>query len=351
MRRRDPLRHLIAASLVRTVFRAPATWLARLAPRRPAGDPLDPRLAFLLHASNRLHLDELTAHDPIQARRRTRRSLPLLAGPRRPLARVHELTFAGPAGPLRLRIYEPHRRQQPAPALLYIHGGGWVIGDLDTHDSPCSRLAELGECVVVSLEYRLAPEHKFPAAVDDVLAAFRWLGEHAAELGLDPQRLAVAGDSAGGNLSAVLCQTATREHWPQRPCFQLLLYPSLDLRRGHPSHRDFADGYLLTAASIEWFMNHYLRSPADIHDLRASPLLAPDLRGLPPAYISTAGFDPLRDEGHEYADRLRDAGVPVELAPNPSLVHGFIGLVDGIPAAAAALDHAAHALHRALHPQ
>ncbi|MBL8969490.1 MAG: alpha/beta hydrolase [Myxococcales bacterium] len=350
-RRRDPLRHRIASSVVRTLFHAPAAWLARLAPRRPADDPLDPRLAFLLHASNRLRLDELTSHDPVKARRRTRRSLPLLAGPRRPLTRVHETTFAGPGGPLRLRIYEPHKLERPAPALLYIHGGGWVIGDLDTHDSPCSRLAELGQCVVLSLEYRLAPEHKFPAAVDDALAAFRWLADHTAELNLDPTRLAVAGDSAGGNLSTVIAQTATRERWPVRPCFQLLLYPGLDFRRGHASHRSFADGYLLTAASIDWFMKHYLRGPDDIHDLRVSPLLAPDLAGLPPAYISTAGFDPLRDEAHEYADRLRAAGVPVELAQNPSLVHGFIGLVDAIPAAAAALDHAALALHRALHRQ
>lgn len=350
-RRRDPLRHRIASSVVRTLFHAPAAWLARLAPRRPAGDPLDPRLAFLLHASNRLRLDELTSHDPVKARRRTRRSLPLLAGPRRPLTRVHETTFAGPGGPLRLRIYEPHKLARPAPALLYIHGGGWVIGDLDTHDSPCSRLAELGQCVVLSLEYRLAPEHKFPAAVDDALAAFRWLADHTAELNLDPTRLAVAGDSAGGNLSTVIAQTATRERWPVRPCFQLLLYPGLDFRRGHASHRSFADGYLLTAASIDWFMKHYLRGPDDIHDLRVSPLLAPDLAGLPPAYISTAGFDPLRDEAHEYAERLREADVPVELAQNPSLVHGFIGLVDAIPAAAAALDHAALALHRALHRQ
>lgn len=351
MSRREPLRHIIASSVVRTVFRAPAKWLARLAPRRDQGDPLDPRLAFLLHASNRFRLDELTAHDPVKARRRTRRSLRLLAGKRRPLTRVHETTFAGPGGPLRLRIYEPHKLERPAPALLYIHGGGWVIGDLDTHDGPCSRLAELGECVVLALEYRLAPEHKFPAAVDDAVAAFRWLAEQAEVLGLDPTRLAVAGDSAGGNLSTVISQTATREHWPVRPCLQLLLYPGLDFRRGHASHRAFADGYLLTAASIEWFMNHYLRGPEDIHDIRVSPLLAPDLRGLPPAYISTAGFDPLRDEAHEYAQRLRDAGVPVELVENPSLVHGFIGLVDGIPAAAAALDHAGHALHRALHPR
>ena len=351
MTRRDQLRHLVLSSVVRTVFRAPAAWLARLATPRPPGDPLDPRLAFLLHASNRLGLDELTAHSPARARRRTRRSMRLLAGRRRPLARVHETTFPGPAGPLRLRIYEPHNLTRPAPAVLYLHGGGWVIGDLDTHDSPCSRLAERGECVVLALEYRLAPEHKFPAPLNDALAAFQWIVAEAAQLGLDPRRIAVAGDSAGGNLSTVICQTAAREHWPQPPCFQLLLYPGLDFRRGHASHRDFADGYLLTAASISWFMGHYLHSDADITDPRVSPLLAPDLSGLPPAYISTAGFDPLRDEAHEYTERLRSAGVPVELKENPSLVHGFIGLIDAVPAAAAALDHAAAALHRALHPE
>ncbi len=349
MTRSDRLRHAVASALARTLFRAPAPWLARLAPR-PPGDPLDPRLAFLLHASDRLRLDDLTAHSPAVARARTRRSLRLLAGRRDPRTQVHERTIPGPGGPLRLRIYEPHDLARPAPALLYMHGGGGVIGDLDTHDGPCSRLAAIAGCVVHSLDYRLAPEHRFPAAVDDALAAFRWLAEHAAELHLDPHRLAVGGDSAGGNLSAVLAQVAARERWPVRPCYQLLLYPGLDLRRGHASHRAYADGYLLTAASIDWFLRHYIRDPADITDLRASPLLSDDLRDLPPAYIATAGFDPLRDEGDEYAGRLRSAGVPVHHARHPSLVHGFIGLVDAIPAAADALRSAAEALRAALHP-
>lgn len=348
MNARDKLRHAVASTVVRTLFRLPTSWLARLGGHRP-GHAVDPKLSFLLRASNLLRLDTLEHHAPAVARVRTGRSLRLLAGTRRPLARVEERTIPGPAGPLRVRMYVPHGLGRPAPALLYMHGGGFVIGSLDTHDAPCSLLAELGGCVVFSLDYRLAPEHRFPAAVDDVVAAFRWLGEHAAELELDATRLAVGGDSAGGNLSAVLAQTAVREAWPVRPMFQLLLYPALDMRRLHASHRDFADGYMLTAGSMDWFLGHYLRGEADITDVRASPLLAPDLHGLPPAYIATAGFDPLRDEGNEYARRLQAAGVPVELQCHDSLVHGFISLVDGITAAAAATRGAAAALSNALH--
>ena len=341
MSRSDKLRHAVESTIVRTLFRLPSSWLARLGGHRP-GDAIDAKLSFLLRASNSLRLDALAPHSPRLARARTRRSLRLLAGRRRPLAHVEERSVPGPDGPLQARIYEPHGLVRPAPALLYLHGGGFVIGDLDTHDALCSLLAEVASCVVVSLAYRLAPEHKFPAAADDAAAGFRWLAAHAHELGLDPTRLAVGGDSAGGNLSAVVTQAAVREDWPVRPMFQLLIYPAVDMRRQHASHRDFADGYVLTAASIDWFLAHYLRGPQDLTDVRASPLLAPDLRGLPPAYIATAGFDPLRDEGNEYAQRLQAAGVPVQLQCHDSLVHGFVSLTDGIEAAAA--------LRAALHP-
>jgi acetyl esterase len=347
MARSDKLRHIVASTLVRTVFRLPTAWLARLGGHRP-GDAVDAKLSFLLRASNKLRLDALAHHSPALARARTRRSLRLLAGKRRPLARVEDRTIAGPGGPLTLRIYEPNGVVRPAPALLYLHGGGFVIGDLDTHDPLCSLLAEQAGCVVLSLAYRLAPEHKFPAAADDAEAAFRWLAAHATELGLDPTRLAVGGDSAGGNLSAVVAQTALREAWPVRPKFQLLIYPAVDMRRQHASHRLFADGYVLTSDTIDWFLKHYLRGPDDVNDVRASPLLAPDLRGLPPAYIATAGFDPLRDEGHEYAERLRAAGVPVQTECHDSLVHGYISLTDGIEAAAAAVQGAVSALRDAL---
>lgn len=349
MPRRDPLHHTIVSTVARTLFRLPASWLARLAGPRPPGDLLDPQLAVLVRVSNALRLDALENLEPAVARARTGRSLRLLAGRRHPDVEVHERTMPGPGGPLTLRIYTPKDIARPAPALLYLHGGGFVIGSLDTHDAPCSLFAALGRCVVLAVDYRLAPEHKFPAAVDDALAGFRWLADNAAELGLDPRRLAVGGDSAGGNLSAVVAQTAVREAWPVRPAFQLLLYPALDMRRQHPSHREFGDGYMLTTASIDFFLKNYLRTPEDITDLRASPLLAGDLSRLPPAYIATAGFDPLRDEGDEYAERLRRAGVPAELARHTGLVHGFLSLGDGIKAAAAALEDAGRALRDALH--
>ncbi len=350
MSRREQIRHAIGSTLARSIFKLPPSWLARLAGPRPPNDPLDPQIAVLVRASNVLHLDALDKLSPPVARAHTGRSLRLLAGRRRADVDVEQRTIAGPDGPLTVRIYTPKVLARPAPALLYMHGGGFVIGSLDTHDAPCSLLAALGQCVVVSLDYRLAPEHKFPAAADDALAGFRWLAEQATTLGLDPQRLAVGGDSAGGNLAAVVAQTAVREAWPVRPVFQLLLYPALDMRRQHASHRLYGDGYMLTTASIDYFLQHYLRGPEDLTDVRASPLLAPDLSRLAPAYIATAGFDPLRDEGNEYAERLRRAGVPAELAQNPGLVHGFLSLGDGVTAAAAAIADAARALQAALHP-
>lgn len=351
-RRLDHLRHAIASSVARAIFKLPAPLLARLAGRMPEvpGQALDLKLAFLLRATAALKLDALEHLTPAQARARTGRSLRLLAGRRRPGVDVHERAIPGPGGPMQLRTYTPRGVVRPAPALLYMHGGGFVIGDLETHDAPCSYLAHESGCVVASLAYRLAPEHKFPAAVDDALAGFRWLAGNAAELGLDPSRLAVGGDSAGGNLAAVVSQVAAREAWPARPAFQLLIYPATDMRRGAASHREFAEGYVLGAATIAWFLGHYLRDDADVLDPRASPLLADSVAGLPPAYIAVAGFDPLRDEGRAYAERLRAADVPVELDCHDALVHGFIGLGDGIEAAAAALGDAARALARALRP-
>ncbi len=349
-RRLDDLRHTIGSTLARAVFRLPAPLLARMAARRPevAGQRLDLKLGFLLRAIEVLRLDALEHLAPVAARARSAPSLRLLAGRRPAGVTAHERTLPGPGGPLQLRIYTPAGIARPAPAILYLHGGGFVIGDLDTHDAPCSFLAHESGCIVASLAYRLAPEHPFPAAVDDALAGFRWLADNCDALGLDPARLAVGGDSAGGNLAAVIAQVATREAWTVRPAFQLLLYPATDMRREHASHREFAVGYFLSAATITWFLGHYLRSDADIVDPRASPLLAPDLRGLPPAYVAVAGFDPLRDEGRAYAERMRAAGVTVQLDCHEALVHGFISLGDGIAAAAAALGTAALALRAAL---
>jgi len=345
-RRLEDLRHTISSTLARAIFRLPAPLLARVA--GPVPEVLDLKLGFLLRALAVLRLDVLEHLSPAEARARSARSLRLLAGRRPAGVTAIERTLDGPGGPLQLRIYTPANLARPAPALLYLHGGGFVIGDLDTHDAPCAYLAHESGCVVLSLAYRLAPEHPFPAAVDDALAGFRWLADHADALGLDPARLAIGGDSAGGNLSAVVAQVATREAWTVRPAFQLLLYPATDMRREHDSHREFAVGYFLSAATITWFLGHYLRGDADLTDPRASPLLAPDLSGLPPAYVAVAGFDPLRDEGCAYAGRMLEAGVTVQLDCHDALVHGYISLGAGIEAAAAALDAAARALRLAL---
>lgn len=241
------------------------------------------------------------------------------------VAEVRELRADGAAGPIPMRLYRP-LTAGPArilPALVYFHGGGWVIGDLDTHDSLCRELANASGCAVVSVDYRLAPEHCFPAAVDDCLAATRWVYVNAASLGIDRERIAVGGDSAGGNLAAVVSIAARdAEDLPIR--FQLLIYPATDGRRSAPSHTTNGDGYLLTRDTVRYFHDHYISDPALDLDWRASPLLHPDLSRLPPAMVLTAGFDPLRDEGAQYAQALGKAGNSVSYVCFERQIHGFI---------------------------
>ena len=237
--------------------------------------------------------------------------------------------------------------RDPLPLLVYFHGGGWVLGSLDTHDSTCRHLCRSGGVRVLSVDYRLAPEHRFPTAVDDALAAFRLARAHAAELGVDPGRIAVGGDSAGGNLAAVVCQQ-TRDAGEPMPAFQLLVVPAVDMSARRRSFELFAEGYFLTAAQMDYYENTYLRSDADRTDVRASPLLAEDLSGLPPAHVAVAGFDPLRDEGEAYAHRLVEAGVPVTLRRHDSVVHPFVNAVGASPVARAAVDEAVRALRAGL---
>lgn len=246
-------------------------------------------------------------------------------------------TFSLPAGDpdqaVEARFYRPAGAwpNDVLPVLLYLHGGGWTIGDLDTHDTLCRSLANGADCAVLSLAYRLGPEHRFPAAVDDVLAAFDWLAEHADRLFVDAGRIAVGGDSAGGNLAAVL-SLLCRDRLVQGgkgpakavPMYQLLIYPATDMRMGQASHRQNGEGYLLTRALIEWFRAHYIDDPRHYEDWRASPLLAARLDGLPPALVLVAGHDPLVDEGRAYADRLEAAGTTVERVEFPGQIHGFI---------------------------
>ncbi len=228
------------------------------------------------------------------------------------LKSVEPLAIPSPAGSIPARIYTPKVLRLSnglAPCLVFFHGGGWVIGDLDTHDVACRKLADEGQLMVISVDYRLAPEHKFPAAVDDAIAATKWIADNAKQLGIDASRLMVGGDSAGGNLAAVVAISARDGNGP-RIAGQVLIYPATDFAKTHPSHREPETSILLTHTVIKWFRDHYLRDAADGSDWRASPARARTLAGLPPAYVLTAGADPLRDEGDEYAQRLKDAGVP-----------------------------------------
>jgi acetyl esterase len=261
------------------------------------------------------------------------------------MAEVRELR----AGEVPLRLVRPAGTQaaQVLPVLVYFHGGGWTIGDLDTHDVLCRQLAQAAGAAVVSVDYRLGPEHRFPAAVDDCLAATRWVRAQAAALGVDASRLAVGGDSAGGNLAAVVC-LALREAGEPLPAFQLLIYPATDMRAVAPSHASNGQGYLLTRDSIAYYTGHYLGEDLALRsDWRASPLLAFDHRGLPPALVLTAGFDPLRDEGLQYADALSAAGVPAQYLCFERQIHGFITMGRVLDEANLAVQVCAAALRRA----
>ena len=241
------------------------------------------------------------------------------------LEKVTPLAIPASHGSIPARIYTPKTLRKAdglAPVLVFFHGGGWVIGDLDSHDVVCRKLALEGELVVVSVDYRLAPEHKFPAAVDDAMAATKWIAENAKQLGVDASRLMVGGDSAGGNLAAVVAIAARDGNGPAI-AGQVLIYPATDFTMAHPSHSEPETSILLTHSVIKWFRDHYLNGAADVGDWRASPARATTLVGLPPAYVLTAGADPLRDEGAEYAERLKQAGVAVTYRNFPGQFHGF----------------------------
>ena len=260
------------------------------------------------------------------------------------LAEVRELRTDGGVP---LRLYRT-RAAGVQPVLVYIHGGGWTIGDLDTHDVLCRQLALGADVAVVSVDYGLGPERRFPAGVDDCLAAVRWVRAQAAALGVDGARLAVGGDSAGGNLAAVV-SLLLRDAGDPAPVFQLLIYPATDMRAVAPSHVSNGQGYMLTSDSIAYYRGHYIADPAQWSDVRASPLLAPDLTRLPPALVLTAGYDPLRDEGLQYADALSAAGNAVQYVCFERQIHGFITMGRVLREAVTAVDLCASALRRALH--
>jgi acetyl esterase len=313
---------IAAARLVDALPRAAKRLIAGR-PIRLDGLELDLDTQVLVKLAER-DLHRLPGRTPEEARADLREAVRALEGAQVPLASVRETTIAGAAGPLRARLFAPEEAQAAgAPLIVYYHGGGWVAGDLNTHDQPCRLLAKTSGARVLSVDYRLSPEHRFPAPVEDALAAFRDAVARAEEFGAEAARVAVAGDSAGGHLAAVTAQQCAADGGPA-PAFQLLIYPVTDCAQTSQSRRTFAEGFILTAENMAWYEEQFVGPDGDRSDPRVSPLLAEELGGTAPALVVTAGFDPLRDEGEAYARRLRECGVRTVLRRHPGYVHGFL---------------------------
>ena len=310
-------------------------------------DPDAQHVLYLIREAGRPPYETLT---PPEAREFYRAGRRILQPEPPQVAEVRNLKAPSAQGNIPLRLYRGLGTDRGAvlPALIYFHGGGWVIGDLDTHDGVCRLIANASGCAVVSVDYRLAPEHKFPAAVDDAVAATEWIAANGGALGIDASRLAVGGDSAGGNLAAVVALIA-RDRGGPRLRYQLLIYPATDFVTSDDPQRERFEGFPLNVVTMNWFRDHYLRAATDYGDWRASPLRAKDLRGLPPAYVLTVGFDPLHLEGAAYADRLRGAGVPIQHRHIAEQMHGFFTMGKIIRAAGPATEEAARAVKAALH--
>jgi acetyl esterase len=313
---RTTLRRLDAAPerVLRMAFGPP--------PRSDRGVELDLPTHALLRLMGLTRRGQLHELDPVRARKVAQRDGTLVDLPEASLAERRDFEIDGGERPLRARLYRP-RLAGPRPIVVWLHGGGFVIGGLETHRGMCSNLAARSGCVVIAIDYRKAPEHRFPSAVEDALASYCWIREHAEQLGGRPEQLAIGGDSAGGNLSAVVCQRL-RDADDAQPALQVLIYPSTDSHHPFPSYQHFGAGLLLTHDMLRWFLGHYLRGPEDRDNPWASPLRAASFEGLAPALIRTAGFDPLRDEGSAYADALRAAGVEVDYRCYERLIHNYI---------------------------
>ena len=289
-----------------------------------------PRLETLPHAVGRKAVDKMSEDGEAEPPE---------------VAEVADGGFAGPASEIRFRRYRPiGAKAGLLPTLIYYHGGGFVIGNIETHDSTCRRLANKSRCQVISIDYRLAPEHPFPAPIDDGIAAFRHIRDNAESFGADAARIAVGGDSAGGAMAAVVCQLC-RDAKEQGPAFQMLIYPATDSSKESASRKALAEGYFLSGALMTWFWEAYVPDEdTDLADLRLSPLLAKDFTGLPPAFVLTAGYDPLRDEGRAYADKLIDAGVKTTYVNYPGTIHGFFSMTRFLKQGLKANDEAAAVL-------
>lgn len=311
--------------------------------------PVDPDIAAVLAALESMAAPPMSAGTPEAARAAFRF---MTVDMRRadsviPVKETEDIVIPTRDGDLPARVYRPER-DRPTPTVLFVHGGGFVIGDIETHDNQARSICAAADAVVVSVDYRLAPEAPWPAAVHDAHAALRWVAANVEDLGDDAKRIAIAGDSAGGNISAVVAQLA-RVDGPALAA-QLLIYPSVDMdpEAAYPSRVDNAVGYFLTADDMQWFVTHYVGATPDVHDPLMSPLRAPDLSGLPPAVVVTAEFDPLRDEGEAYADALRAAGVEVDAKRYDGMIHGFFDMGPLSPGARAATDDALQRFRRLL---
>ena len=298
--------------------------------------PVDPQIQVLLDRGTGV---PATHTLPVAVARTQYEARIALMAPPAEIAGLREHTIDGPGGPLRIRLYTP-RGTGPFPLLVFFHGSGFVLCSLDTHDGMCRNLCAGAGCAVASVDYRLAPEHKFPAAIDDCLHATRWAAAHAAELGANARHIAVGGDSAGGNMAAVTA-LRVRDEGGLVLCAQLLLYPVTDYYTpGTPSYQENAEGYGLTRDTMKWFWGHYLSDASEGAHPHASPLRATDLSGLPPALVITAEYDPLRDEGELYAEKLRAAGVPIALTRYDGVNHGFMFWVGVVDKSGAAMNEA-----------
>jgi acetyl esterase len=308
--------------------------------------PLDPQAEYvlwLIRKSDKLEYWEMSASE---ARDWHDRKAGVLDIKPEPVFLVDDKRIPGPGVEIPLRVYTPRKPSGPFPVLVWLHGGGHVVGSVAGYDAICRSLALQADCIVVSVHYRLAPEHRFPAGVEDSFAALTWVGHHASELGADPGRIAIGGDSAGGNLAAV-CAILARDAGFPRLVFQLLVYPRTAPDEESPSHHEFAEGYVLTRKTIFWFHDHYRSSEEDRKDFRYAPLICDDLSSLPPALIIVGEYDPLRDEGIAYAERLKREGNTVELANYSGMVHAFFSMGAAIDAGRRAHAHAANALKQA----
>ncbi|MBL8605257.1 MAG: alpha/beta hydrolase [Myxococcales bacterium] len=345
-----PASEQLQRALANQIQRLPRGVLARLAgppARAPEGYPMDAEVQFLFRLGRLV--GQMPSHSyPVEvARRRFEVTLRLATGPYRRGLHVWDQQLTGDASHLRVRVYRPASRPAGNAATVFFHGGGFVLGSLDSHDDLCRTIALDADCVVVAVQYRLAPEAPFPAAYDDAVAAFRAVAASAASFGARADRLAVAGDSAGGNLAAEVA-LATR-HDALRPRAQWLIYPATDFTRSAPSHAMFLDLDVLSKATLDWFLDAYVPDPAMRRDARCSPLFIEDLGGLPPAVVQGAGFDPLRDEAQRYAEAMRAAGVGVEFRCEEGLPHGWASMLGPSSSARSAVQWGVSRLAAALH--